>query len=251
MEQILDSLDVAWVRAQEPNQEITAEVIYMSTYICFTLDKINNHSLTGDVYRLTLPSVQVITLSIKMFIDKLAYKGLKFMYNTNEIYTVDETANRERIRNEMFPVFEVEDTYYDNPQALDDSMFDAAEEFINNYACNDYDPIQLTEDIFEIGMYINLWEEINTTHFATGNRWVNIGLILLEIAKRTRNDSLSAIIIYNINQIISKLGATADMEFIRKAKEFSSNNTTNKLLQIWNNKLLVTIQRHNRIFYEI
>ncbi len=252
MEQILKSLDVAWNKADDLFQEINCEVIYMSTYICFVLTKINNHSFEGDVYRLTLPPYREISNEIRMFIDKLAYSGLKFMYETNLIHTVNCETNRSRIRNELFPTFEIDDEFYDNPDYLDDAMFDSAEECINNIVSQQITPAEMASEIFEIGKYIKYWDDgINSDYFTTGDRWLSIGMILLIIAQRNRDESLASVIIYVINQIISRLGATADIEFIMKAKEFATNNTSNKLLEIWNNKLLDTINSHNRIFYEI
>jgi hypothetical protein len=254
MEQILESLDVVWTKAQEPCQEITAEVIYNSSYICFTLNKIVNTEFTGDVYRLTTPPYPVDFLQVRFFIDKLAYSGLRFMYNTNEIYTVSEDNTRSRLRYELFPVFETDDYYYDEPHFLDDDMFESAEEIINNYTSNNiqYNSFEMASDLFDIGLYFKYWDgDLDPHCFRTDNRWVRIGMILLIIAKENVEHSIAPIIIYVLDQIISKLGATADIEFMTKARVFAEENTTNQLLALWKKKLLNTIHSHNRIFYEI
>jgi hypothetical protein len=249
MENILDSLEIDWVKTQEPYQEITANVIYISTYICFTLVKVINPSITGDVYRLTMP-YPIISFTVRLFINKLACAGIRFMFQTNNIYTIDPSETELRIRNETTPLFEVDNIFEDDPEALDDAMFDSMQETFNNYhyTRGRYDP---TNNIFEMGMYFKNWHKINANYFATDDRWVTIGMVMLRVAKISRQEALSAVIIYNINEILSRLGASADINFIKAAKTFASRNTSNKLLERWNHKLLDTIESYNLIFYEI
>jgi hypothetical protein len=254
MEQILDSLDIAWVRAQEPLQDVTCEVIYLSVYICFTLEKINNSTLVGDVYRLTLPPYQNTDYEyeINMFINKLAYYGLKFMLDTNEIHIVTTDSNRDRIIEEMNPTFIRNDgyQYYEYPDILDCYIFDMCTDFINNF--DTYDHVKLIEEILYMNSYFAYWKgDIDQSSFSIGNRWFNIGMLLLSIAERNRDNPISAVIMYAITSIMSRFGETAGIDFVQKAKEIAIQNTCNDLLKIWNNKLIKIIQHHNRIFYEI
>jgi hypothetical protein len=247
MANILTSLGIDWDMAQPPSLQITASVIYLHSYICFSLNKIYDTDVTGDVYELTMP-YRSLDFIHRLLLNKLASAGLIFIFNSR-IYTIDPMESRLRIQNETSPQFEFY-IEFDDPLTIDELMFDSAEEALNNFRSSRgrYNP---SNDFFEIGTYFKYYEHINSFHFATGNRWVNIAKCMLVIAKINRNDSIAAIIAHNIYLILSRVGASADITFIRDAKEFASGNTSNSLLHRWNLKIIDTIDSYNRIFYEI
>lgn len=261
MEQILDALQIDWVKAQLPLEDVTAEVIYLSKHICFTLSKIPSD--VGDLYRLTMPYPNIIP-EHSFILNKLACAGLRFVFNTNYIYEIDNQQTMMRINNETFPTYDLDFRieYFqlneddDIATMIDDYYFDTMEENINEF--RESNTQTLHTDLLELSYYIEHCHFISNDHFSTGNRWNNIAIILLSIAKfsvRNHEFTTAAIILFSINSIIKRVGDTADISFVRNAKEFAalytSNNTGDLLLKRWAIQLLYSIQFHNRIFYEI
>lgn len=250
MEQILNSLEIDWYIN---SNGITAEVIYLSTYIKFNLYKIQSND--GDIYRLTIDNDDDDTdnFEIKYFLNKLACAGLRFMFETNDIYPINPQVSRRREYNELHLTFEVDEEFEHDPIALDNAMFDSFEETLNDYrdSNREYD---ISDDVLELTNYLKFYTHINPTQFSQGNRWVNIGFNLLNIAKFSRdceNTSLEIIIMFCIHTIVQRFGATADISFLKEAKEFAALFCYNPCLKRWNNYILCAIAEHNRIFYVI
>lgn len=258
MEQILDNLQIDWVKAQPPLEDVTAEVIYFSKYICFTLSKIPSE--VGDLYRLRMP-YPVIMPEHSFLLNKLASAGLRFVFNnSNIVYQIDPERTRARINAELQPTFTRDGfiQYYGitSDDSLDDCLFEIMEITINDYREGDYTNLQ--QDVFDLSEYIEHCDTVSDTHFSTGSRWINIAMIFLSIAKISVRDQdfiTATIILYCFNSIIKRLGATADIAFLRNLKDFAEiytvNNSPNLLLKRWATTLLSTIHSHNRIFYEI
>lgn len=262
MEQILDNLQIDWVKAQLPLEDVTAEVIYFSRYISFTLSKIPSE--VGDLYRLTMP-YPVVMPEHSFLLNKLASAGLRFVFNnSNIIYQIDPERTLARINAELHPTFTINGfiQYYginaddDVPTILDDCLFEMMEETINDF--REGDSTNLHQDVFDLSEYIEHCETVSDTHFSTGNRWINIAMIFLSIAKISVRDHdfiTAAIILYSFNSIIKRFGATADIAFLRNLNDFAeiytANNSPNLLLKRSATTLLSTILSHNRIFYQI
>jgi hypothetical protein len=246
MENILDFLQVDWVKTHMPDEEIHCNVIYMFSYICFTLVKIDSEEYSGDVYLLTLPYF-ALTIQMKYFINRLACAGLKFKFRSNNLYRITVEETRQRALNEKSFSFEYD---IDDPATLEDLIFERVEDAINNY-CSSRGREDIKPYIFEMALYFKYYENINITQFATGNRWVKIGKKLLIIAKNRCNEVVSAVIMSALNDVLWRLGGYADIKLIQGIKEFASQNTSNAILARWNNKMITTIDYHNRIFYEV
>jgi hypothetical protein len=252
MENKLTSLGIDWEKAQPPLEDVTASVIYLNEYITFSMYK--ECSIEGgDMYRVIMPN-RVLKLPHRLLLNKLASSGLKFkLGSSEEMYMIEPRESRERIeneRNQMYVLEGLEELEEEGEEAVDEAMYETAEEGINNYR-NGENP---SEEFFEIGIYFKYWNTITENHFVIGDRWVNIGFIMLRIASMNIEESLSAIIMYNLNLIITRVGARADIRFIKEAKEFASSNvinTSNRVLERWNRTLLDTIESLNRIYYEI
>lgn len=248
MENILHSLEIDWIKLEGPCEEIVASLIYITNYICFTLVKINSDEYSGDVYRLNFPN-PMLTFEMRMLLNKLACAGLKFMFRSNELYPVNPAETEHRIYGELHPTFEVIEEL-NNPVSLNDAMFDMIEETFNNYR-DTSGRYFINDNILELASYFRYFHTIPPTSFSIGDRWANIGKILLRIAIDRREETIAALIIYCLNIALMRVGDTADISLLSAIKEFSTQPTGNKLLERWNNKILSTIDSHNRIFYEI
>ncbi len=251
MERILDSLEIDWEKINHPHEEIRASVIYLAKYIKFCLIKIRADDLMaveGDVYRIII--YEHLTFHHMFLLNKLACAGLRFVFRSLVEYRINPEETQRRHLNEARPAFEVNEEFEHNPEGFEDAMFESIEDAYNNF--NDgwvgYDP---SEELIETSLYIRFHPSITEEHFATGNRWVNIGMEALKIAEQNQSKPLSAIAIYSLFEIISRVGSTADIGFIAKAKEVASLETNNALLRRWNGRLLNKINSFNRIFYEI
>lgn len=256
MEQILDSLEIDWIKTEHPFEEVTANVIYLSTYICFTLSKI--HAENGDVYRLSMPYRNILSEHYHL-LNKLACAGLRFMFVNNHIYQIDPIQTRRRINAELFTTYETNIQVNDDDDfetVVQNNVFDMMEETFNLYREGVH--YHLYDDVLEFSVFFDNFDFFEHSYFSAGNRWVNIGYVLLSIAETSikNNDfTAAAIIIYSLNSVIKRVGDTADIHFLKHAKEFASlytgNFTPDPLLKRWSISLLLSLQSHNRIFYEI
>jgi hypothetical protein len=257
MEQILDALQIDWVNTSHPFEEVTANVIYLSTYICFTLSKINTE--VGDVYRLSMPYRTILSEHYYL-LNKLACAGLRFMFVNNFIYQIDPIQTRRRINAELFPTYEFDNIQInendDFETVVDNHVFDMMQESINLYGEGGYS--NMYSDIFEFSIFFDNFDFMYTSYFSTGDRWLNIGHALLSIADisiKYNDFVLASIIMFSLNSVIKRIGNYADIHFLKFVKEFAAlytgNFTPDNLLKRWANTLLISLQSHNRIFYEI
>jgi hypothetical protein len=245
MDQALDLAEVSWYKI---NNNVIANVIYLSKYIFFTLTKIPSE--IGDMYELTIPSRERNQV-IYMFLNKLACCGLKFKFD-NIVYELDDEFTYTRLYNEEHVSFHISNiSDVDDDEMIDDCMYEDMHETLD-------DLHNITTSLLNISAYIRYVANLDREHFTTGNRWVQIATRILELSKSLNMDcdSLCGVAMYTLNSFLVRFGKDADTGLIHSIHEYAhsiKNNPPkyNPLLVKYSGEILDTIYYIHSIVIEI